>query len=151
MLLWLADHYREVMWVVFASTTILVAVFFVVPFGVRPLMTDRRLRSSGVAVKGECVAASWSEDRVSETFQFKTLEGRTVFYRSPLRGSRIADTGEVLEILYDPRSPRRARTVRELKVGSSARLNLWGGIAVLVLMQLVFWGVDALIGSFHGS
>ncbi|MEU3352668.1 DUF3592 domain-containing protein [Streptomyces sp. NPDC037389] len=111
---------------------------FIYPFGLRPLLVDRRLRSNGVTVEGRCLRAFWSEDRVSEHFKFATLSGRVAFYRSPLGGSRLAGDGEVLDIVYDPRNPRRARTRRELSRKSPAWRNLWGGVVLVILMQIFF-------------
>ncbi|MEV0281404.1 DUF3592 domain-containing protein [Streptomyces sp. NPDC050610] len=109
-----------------------------IPFGVYPLLVDRRLRSNGVTVKAQCIRGSWSEDRVRETFRFRTLAGRAHSYRSPLRDGRIASDGETVDIVYDPRKPRRARTVRELE--SPERFFLWGGLALVVILQLGFLG-----------
>ncbi|MFF4409075.1 DUF3592 domain-containing protein [Streptomyces sp. NPDC001262] len=129
---------------VFATLVLLGAL--VLPFGVRPLLVDRRLRSAGVTVRARCTGVNYrSEGRISEAFSFRTLDGRNLTYNTPLRDGRIADTGEVLEIVYDPRSPaRRARTARELSEKSPARFNLWGGIALIALGQLFCWGFSIL-------
>ncbi|WP_414168741.1 DUF3592 domain-containing protein [Streptoverticillium reticulum] len=128
-------------WFIYGFMWLFVLGGLVLPFGVRPLLIDRRLRTVGVKVKAQCSGGHWSEDRVSEHFEFQTREGRLVLYRSPLRGSRVADNGEVVDLVYDPRNPKRARTERELARKSEAWRNLWGGIGLLVAMHAFFYKI----------
>ncbi|MEW2575760.1 hypothetical protein [Streptomyces syringium] len=112
--------------------------FFVIPFGVYPLLVDRRLRRVGIAAESVCTGASWSEGRVSEYFRFTTLDGQRVSYRSPLSDGRIAHDDEVVEIVYDPKMPhRRARTSIELSRKSPARRDLGCGVLLLLGMNLL--------------
>ncbi|WP_372408360.1 hypothetical protein [Streptomyces luteireticuli] len=125
----------------------------VFPFGIRPLFTDRILRKRGVTVKARCAGEHYrSEGQVSEKFNFRTLEGQRFTYRSPLWGPRVSEAGEILDIVYDPKSPsRRVRTVRELEQRSWAWVMLWGGLACIILMQLMTWGVLAFVDYLRSS
>lgn len=125
-------------WAIYGFMMCFIFGVLIYPFGLRPLLVDRRLRSAGVTVEATCLRASWSEDRVSEYFEFTTQEGRAVTYKSPLRGGRLARDGDVLDIVYDPKRVRRARTARELARKSPAWRNLWGGVVLIALMQLFF-------------
>ncbi|MCC3775074.1 DUF3592 domain-containing protein [Streptomyces sp. UNOB3_S3] len=125
-------------WFIYGFMWLSVFGGLILPFGLRPLLTGRRLRTVGVKVKAECTGRYWSEDRVSEHFAFRTRGGRRVLYRSPLRGSRVAGNGEMVDLVYDPRNPKRARTERELARKSEAWRNLWGGIGLLVAMHVFF-------------
>ncbi|WP_171167510.1 DUF3592 domain-containing protein [Streptomyces sp. I05A-00742] len=125
---------------VFIMTVLFGALIW--PFGIRPLLVARRLRRVGVKAEAECVDCYWSESRVSERFDFVTSDGIQATYRTALRGRRIAETGEIVDLLYDPQAPnRRARTVRELSVKSQAGLPLWGGIALVVVINLYFLAI----------
>ncbi|MFK0175269.1 hypothetical protein ACIQVR_04785 [Streptomyces xanthochromogenes] len=112
---------------------------YVFPFGIYPLLVERRLRKSGISVPAVCTGASWDEGRVTEFFKFKTLDGYRSSYRSPLADGRISHDGEEVSIIYDPKAPHaRARTEIELFGGKSqARRDLRGGIIVLIVMNVM--------------
>ncbi|GAA0430156.1 hypothetical protein [Streptomyces luteireticuli] len=127
-------------WCIYGGAVLFIFGALIYPFGIRPLLIDRRLRSVGVVAMGECLGASWSEDRVAERFLFETESGDVAYYRTPLRDGRVADDGEIVEIIYDPRAPsRRARTKREMAQKSPAYFPLWGGLALFALLHIFFY------------
>ncbi|MFE9373704.1 hypothetical protein ACFYM2_28565 [Streptomyces sp. NPDC006711] len=119
---------------------------YVIPFGVYPLLVERRLRKAGVTVPATCTGASWDEGQVAEFFRFRTLDGYRSSYSSSLRSGRLAHDGEEVRIIYDPKAPYgRARTEMELFGGKSqARRDLRGGLMVLVVMHVMLLPFAAL-------
>ncbi|MBX7465913.1 DUF3592 domain-containing protein [Streptomyces sp. MAG02] len=116
------------------------------PFGLRPIFVKRRLLAVGVRTKATCVSSYWSEDRVSERFNF-TVDGFTFSHSSSLRWSRIASDGETVEIVYDPKRPSRARTVRELNGRTEVRFMIIGSLVAMVCFNLFY--IKAFIGLFQ--
>ncbi|WP_411292709.1 DUF3592 domain-containing protein [Streptomyces sp. SDr-06] len=131
--------YQNSLWLIYAFLMLLPTAIYVIPFGVRPLLTERRLRKSGVTVPAVCTGASYDEGRVAEFFKFTTLDGNRTSYRSPLADGRMSYDGEEVRIIYDPRAPHsRARTEMELFGGrSQARGDLRNGFLLLLAINVM--------------
>ncbi|MEU1117648.1 MULTISPECIES: DUF3592 domain-containing protein [unclassified Streptomyces] len=131
--------YQNSLWILYAFIILLPTVIYVIPFGVYPLLVERRLRRKGVTVPATCTGASWDEGRVLEFFSFTTVAGNRSSYRSPLADGRISHDGEEVRIIYDPKAPHgRAHTEMELFGGrSQAPRDLWRGIMLLAVVNVM--------------
>ncbi|MET7379589.1 DUF3592 domain-containing protein [Streptomyces sp. NPDC005526] len=111
-------------------TVAVISFFFAVPH-----FWNERLRRRGVKGRGVCVSHSISRDgKVSCVIRFRLPDGDSVTFTTPRSSQPSAEIRQRVDVIYDPRKPKRAVIAYTLpKDGTPVRRFLIGMAVIFVV------------------
>ncbi|MEU8028356.1 DUF3592 domain-containing protein [Streptomyces sp. NPDC049099] len=99
-----------------------------------PHFWNERLRRRGVKGRGVCISHSVRDGKVSCLIRFRIPDGDSITFNTPRSSQASAEVRERVDVIYDPRKPKRAVIAYTLpKDGTPVRRFLIGMAVVFVV------------------